>query len=80
LVVPRPRRRGNAVLAADPPEDRHLHVTLTGQFPHASPTAPEDLSGQELTVDARTGRVCDDHYLTGPVAMDPEAVLLFTNY
>ena len=59
---------------------RLLHITLAGQFPHARPAGSKDVSGQGLTVDAATGRVCDAHYLTGPIALDPESVPLFTNY
>jgi hypothetical protein len=62
------------------PGSRLLHITLAGQFPHAAQSGPKDVSGQELTVDAITGRVCDAHYLTGPIALNPEAVPLFTNY
>ncbi len=60
---------------------RLLHITLAGQFPHApdpgDPGSPP-VRGQELTVDATTGRVCDAHYLTGVIMTDPTSVLLFT--
>ena len=61
---------------------RLLHITMAGQFPHKPPATSDStpVSGQELTVDAATGRVCDAHYLTGLIALDPESVLLFTNY
>jgi hypothetical protein len=60
---------------------RLLHITLAGQFPHA--LHPGDSGspaerGQELTVDATTGLVCDAHYVTGLIMSDPTSVVLFT--
>jgi hypothetical protein len=59
---------------------RLVHITLAGRFPHATQAGPNGVSGQEVTVDAATGRVCDAHYLTGPIALNPESAPLFTNY
>jgi hypothetical protein len=35
--------------------------------------------GQELTVDAATGRLREAHYLTALIVNEPTSVLLFTN-
>jgi len=60
---------------------RLLHLTLAGQFPHhpfADATHTTRVSAQVLTVDARTGRVCEAHYASGLVVNDPTSVLLFS--
>ena len=60
---------------------RLLHITLAGEFPHhrtVSKTDPTPVSGQVMTVDATTGRVCETHYVTGLVMSDPTSVLLFS--
>jgi hypothetical protein len=60
---------------------RLLHLTLAGQFPHrpfADAAHATRVSAQVLTVDARTGRVCDAHYVSGLVVNDPTSVLLFS--
>jgi hypothetical protein len=69
-----------------PPEPcttgRLLHITLAGEFPHhrvVSRTDATPVSGQVMTVDATTGRVCETHYMTGPVLSDPMSVLLFSS-
>ena len=59
---------------------RLLHIILAGQFPNAEQSSSTPVSGQQLTVDATTGRVCEAHYLTGQIIVDPGSVLLFTNY
>jgi hypothetical protein len=56
---------------------RVLHITLVGTFPHLPPSAGQ-VTGQALTVQAATGRVCEAHYLTQPVVMDLESVPLFS--
>lgn len=58
---------------------RLLHLTLVGTFPHARPSGSSaPVTGQELTVDATTGRLCEKHYLTGSIVVDPMSVLLFS--
>lgn len=59
---------------------RLLHLTLVGYFPHARSSGAGDapVTGQELTVDATTGRVCEKRYLTGRIMNDPMSVLLFS--
>jgi hypothetical protein len=57
---------------------RILHITLAGQLPHARDSGASPVLGQELTVDARTGRVCEAHYVTRPIVTDPTSVVLFS--
>ena len=57
---------------------RLLHITLAGQFPHAPNGRATPVLGQELTADARTGRVCEIHYVTRPIVTDPTSVVLFS--
>jgi hypothetical protein len=65
--------------APTPRTCRLLHLTLSGYFPHAPSSAGSPLvSGQQLTVDAGTGRVCEKHYLTGVITNDPMSVRLFS--
>ena len=61
---------------------RLLHITLAGHFPHpehAGNSGATAVRGQELTVDAPTGRLCEAHYVTGLIVDDPTSVLLFTD-
>ena len=61
---------------------RLLHITLAGQFPHpvgAGSSGSTTVRGQELTVDAATGRLCEAHYLAGLIVNDPTSLLLFTS-
>ncbi len=61
---------------------RLLHITLAGQFPHAvraGDSGSTAVRGQELTVDATSGRLCEAHYVTGLIVNDPTSVLLFTD-
>lgn len=60
---------------------RLLHLTLVGYFPHARSSGADDapVTGQELTVDATTGLVCEKHYLTGTIMNDPMSVRLFSS-
>jgi hypothetical protein len=65
--------------APRPCTGRLLHLTLSGYFPHAPSSADSPpVTGQELTVDAGTGRVCEKHYLTGVITNDPMSVRLFS--
>jgi hypothetical protein len=60
---------------------RLLHITLAGDFPHhrvVSRTDPTPVTAQVMTVDATTGRVCETHYVTGLIPVDPTSVLLFS--
>jgi hypothetical protein len=58
---------------------RLLQLTLVGHFPHARPgTGGAPVTGQELTVDATTGRLCERRYLTGQIVTNPLSVLLFS--
>lgn len=59
---------------------RLIQLTLVGYFPHARPESAGEapVTGQELTVDATTGRLCERHYLTGPIVTDPLSVTLFS--
>jgi len=60
---------------------RLLHITLVGQFPHAphaGDTGSTPARGQDLTVDATSGQVCESHYVTGVNMTDPTSVLLFS--
>lgn len=59
---------------------RLLHITLVGEFPHQRSLAGSGSAlvvGQVLTVDAATGRLCESHYVTGPIVPDPMSVALF---
>lgn len=58
---------------------RLLRITLAGSFPHARPRGSMTVSGQALTVDAPTGRLCSAHFLTGTILVDPQAALLFSS-
>lgn len=60
---------------------RLLHITLAGDFPrhrHVGNAGSALVTGEQLTVDATTGRVCESQYLSGPVLTDPMSVLLFS--
>jgi hypothetical protein len=60
---------------------RLLHITLAGDFPHhrvVSRTDPTPVTAQVMTVDATTGRVCEAHFVTGLIPIDPTSVLLFS--
>jgi hypothetical protein len=60
---------------------RWLRVTLgvaTGCALWLAGTGCVSQLGQELTVDARTGRLCDTHFVTSPIMTDPASVRLFS--